>query len=549
MHFHIFGLANIPTRKENTYEPFTPLTWNMAKMLKAAGHHVTFYGVEGSDAPCDEMVEIVPEMPLSMKHGAPTVAWLNYRDEERWDLFVKNGQQALRQRHQAGDISLMSFGNYQKFVAEESPLHCEFLCGYSGIFSNYKVFPSRAWMHYLYGELKMEVRPNWYDVVIPHYLDPDDFPFQQQKEDYLLFMGRLCVEKGPDIALDIANRSGMKILVAGLDHISHTIPEWLTNSPANVEFLGYIDTTRRLELMQRAKALIHPCRYIEPFGMVLIEALACGTPVIASDWGGPPEIIEEGITGFCCRDMGEFLAAVSRLDTINPVDCRRATLKNHSLSVAYPRYIKYFQRLQRTLGKGWYETQQETWRGPAIVSHVRKMGNGRLRGAEIGVSEGALSGYLLRELPNLCLDMIDPWETDLDYAKTGDEIATRSVERRQQDKSQAIRVTDCASDRRRILQMNSEKASRHVADGELDFVFIDADHSAAAVAKDLRLWARKVRRGGLICGHDYKHEGFPQWGVARAVDEYAKKVSQTVELGADWTWFLKKKDSTFAEAG
>ena len=146
MRFHVFGLANIPTRKENTYEPFTPLIWNMAKMLHDHGHHVTFYGAAGSDAPCTDMVTIVPAdlLPggLVMEaHGTPAAAWKNDANAPTWQAFVANGRRELRARYRTGDIALISFGRYQKFVEEEARLSCEFICGYSGIFAHHKVFP------------------------------------------------------------------------------------------------------------------------------------------------------------------------------------------------------------------------------------------------------------------------------------------------------------------------------------------------------------------------------------------------------------------------
>lgn len=537
MRFHIFGLANIPTRKENTYEPFTPLVWNMAKMLKDHGHHVTFYGCEGSDAPCDEMVNLVQEMPLIFKNGAPTQAWLNYRDADRWSIFCDRGRMELRQRYSSDDISLLSFGNYQKFVADESTLHCEFLCGYSGIFSYYKVFPSYNWMHFLYGQLNMESRPNWYDCVIPHYLDLSDFQVQEKKDDYLLFMGRLCTEKGPDVAVDIANRSGMRIVVAGVDHITNDIPEWLPKIP-KAEYVGYVDPATRLSLMRGARALIHPCRYIEPFGMVAIEALACGTPVIASDWGGLPEIIEQGVTGYCCRDMKDFLEAVSNIDRIDPLACRLSVEKRNSLDSAYDSYMRYFSRLQRTLGEGWYGTSEKAWRGPEIESRLPN--DKLLRGVEIGVDRGKLSSYLFRNLPMLYLSMVDTWsvfDKETSYAKSGDEITQRSQERRDQDRLLAMIGTEFASDRRTILCMTSENALKEIEDGSLDFAILDADHSYEGIKSDFA-WMKKVKSGGLFCGHDYNNPGFPQWGVTKAVDELRDSGFEVV-LGADFTWFVR----------
>ena len=547
MRFHLFGLANIPTCKKNTYEPMTPLIWNMAKMLKDNGHHVTFYGAEGSDAPCDEMVVIVPKdlLPLGLvigDCGVPAAAWKNDVRSPTWQSFINMGRLALRQRYRMGDISLISFGQYQRFVSEESNLFCEFICGYSGIFSYHKVFPSYAWMHYLYGELKMERCPNWIDAVIPHYLDLDDFQLQEKKGDYLLCLGRLDMDKGTDIAISIAKNSGQKIIVAGVDMVTHDIPDWLKNlaEGVDVEFTGYVDLETRLKLLRGAKALVHPCRWLEPFGMVLIEALACGTPIIASDWGALPEIIQQGVTGFYCRDMDEFVTAVANVGNLNPLDCRRVAEEKYSLQVAYENYMQYFKRLSKLLGGGWYETRG-TWRGPELAKRLAKLQSDQLVGAEIGVDRGSLSGYLLSELPNLNLTMVDTWgvfSNDSEYFKSGDSVAYRSQAQRDIDLLETFRVTNHAPNRRHIRRMTSEEASKTIPDKSLDFVFIDADHSYEGISTDIRLWAPKVRTGGLLCGHDYMLSYYPTWGVTRAVDEYAVEVNQTVQRGADWTWFI-----------
>jgi hypothetical protein len=548
MRFHLFGLANIPTCKENTYEPMTPLIWNMAKMLKDHGHYVIFYGAEGSNPPCDEMVNVVPAslLPdgLTMgAYGVPAAAWHNDGNSPTWQSFVNVGRQALRQRYQTGDISLISFGRYQTFVAQESRLACEFMVGYSGIFHWHKVFPSQAWMHYLYGELKMERKPNWMDAVIPHYLDLNDFQVQEKKEDYLLCLGRIDRDKGTDIAIDIANRSGMKIIVAGVDMVTHDIPDWVKNLPGNVEFTGYVDVEARKKLLQGAKALIHPCRWLEPFGMVLIEALACGTPIIASDWGALTEIIEQGVTGYRCRDMEDFVTAVAKVSELDPWECRRSVSERYSLQVAYPQYEQYFRRLQKLLGGGWYETRG-LWRGPDVAEWVSYLQHGKepIYGAEIGVDRGELSGYLLSALPELQLTLVDTWEvfpTDSTYVASNDGINNRSQEQRDEDLAETLRVTSHSADRRKIMRMTSFVAAQEVPDGSLDFVFIDASHAYEDVIADIRLWAPKIRSGGLLCGHDYGMEAYyPQWGVTRAVDEYAAEVNQTVERGADWTWFI-----------
>jgi glycosyltransferase involved in cell wall biosynthesis len=526
----------------------TPLVYNMCKMLYDNGHHVTFYGAAGSNPPCSEFVEIVPQELIAAglvvnEFGVPVAAWKNDPKSPAWQSFVAKGRLALRERYRMGDISLISFGRYQTFVAEESTLSCEVIVGYSGFFSWHKVFPSHAWRHYLYGELKMERHPNWADTVIPHYLDLNDFPYQEKKDDYLLCLGRLDRDKGTDLAIDIANRSGQRIIVAGADMVTHDIPDWLKNLPGNIEFTGYIGVEKRLELLRGAKALLHPCRWLEPFGMVLIEALACGTPIITSNWGAPTEIVQQGVTGFCCEDMEEFVDAVGKVSSLKTLDCRRDAETRFSLEAAYPQYLRYFRRMEKLLGGGWYETRG-TWRGPAVAERVAPLQrDGNLFGAEIGVDRGSLAGYLLRELPNLSLYMIDTWAMfpeDSSYAKSGDGVITRTQAQRDEDLVTTMRVTKNASTRRCIMQCTSEEAAKEILDGSLDFVFIDADHSYEGVTDDIKRWKDKVRSGGFLCFHDYGMEiWYPDWGVTSAVDEFAKSLGQAVDRGADWTAFVR----------
>jgi len=519
-------------------------------MLRRNGHHVTFYGTAGSNVDCDEFVEVVAANTMSpvLQPGPAGVnnriAWNNDIGGPQWSEFIARGRAELTRRYRTGDISLISFGFYQRFVEEVSELSCEFAAGYSGIFAHHKVFPSYAWQNYLYGELKMERKPNWTDAVIPHWVSPTEFPFQPKKDDYLLFCGRLCMEKGPDIAIDIANRTGHRIVVAGVDEATLDVPDWLRKLPGKVEFVGFVDPKRRTELMAGAKALLHPCRYIEPFGLVLIEAMACGTPVICSDFGAMPEIVQNGVTGFRCREMGAFCGAVARLDAVSPAACRARVDEHYSESAVYPLYRAYFRQLLRLLGGGWYE-MRGTWHGEALVERCRRLVpvNGPLVGAEIGVDRGGLSGHLLRELPGLTLHMVDTWATpapDSSYVKSGDGCAMKSQEQRDGDKRRCMEVTDFAADRRIVHIGDSVGAAKAIKDGELDFAFIDADHSYEGVSADIAAWWPKVRSGGVFCGHDYEHPAGEKWGVKRAVEEFAAKAGLRVELGAGYTWFVAK---------
>lgn len=173
------------------------------------------------------------------------------------------------------------------------------------------------------------------------------------------------------------------------------------------------------------------------------------------------------------------------------------------------------------------------------ASILRRLPDGPVRGAEVGVFGGALSARLLSR-PDLQLTMIDSWEGDgAAYADGNDWHATLSQDQQDRYYWAAVSATAGASDRREIIKARSLDAAKQIADASLDFVFLDADHSAHAVAADISAWLPKVKPGGLICGHDYGHALFP--GVKLAVDAFALASGAKIETGGDYTWFARCK--------
>ena len=362
MRFHLFGLAHIPVMWDRCCCPFTTLIFNMAKMIRAAGHELVLYGAAGTNIDCDEFVEIVGENTLRTQYrpnepGAIKWRWTQRKDEPVWKEHTARGREELARRFRGGDVALITFGNFQTFIPKEAETAAEIICGYSGVFHERKVFPSYSWMHYLYGEMKMETKPEWMDMVIPHYLDPTDFAWKKEKDDYLLFLGRLNPVKGPDIACDIARATGLPLVIAGRSEGGEDRPGWLKQKAKghDIRLIGAVDHEERNRWLAGAKALLCPARWLEAFGMTTIEAFACGTPVISSDWGAFTETVDHGVTGFRCRDMEQFVTAVDRLDEIDPADCRLRAETNYSLDVTWPRYETYFRRILKVRHPvGWY---------------------------------------------------------------------------------------------------------------------------------------------------------------------------------------------------
>jgi len=161
---------------------------------------------------------------------------------------------------------------------------------------------------------------------------------------------------------------------------------------------------------------------------------------------------------------------------------------------------------------------------------LKRLPEGHVIGAEIGVFSGATSERLLKR-EDLTLYMVDPWTC---FVADGIVIATDADQEKNMNAAKA--ATEFAFVRRNILRMGSTTASEVLDDESLDFVFIDGDHSYNAVSSDIKHWMPKLKKGGLLCGHDY---GNPDYAfgaeVKRAVDHLPD-----VELGGDFTWFVRK---------
>jgi glycosyltransferase involved in cell wall biosynthesis len=256
----------------------------------------------------------------------------------------------IAKRAEQKDFLCIIGGYAQKQIADALPhmMAVEFGVGYGGSFSQYRVFESYAWMHLCYGSAKggdpHGVDGNWWDTVIPGYLDPDQFPFSAEKDDYYLFIGRLVDRKGYRIAADVCFDLGKKLIVAGQG-----------TPPIGTEYVGVVDPVVRGKLMSRAKAVFVPTIYIEPFGNVNIEAQACGTPVITTDWGAFTETVVDGMTGFRCRTFGEFKRAALEVEKLDPYSIRDRAVSKYSLEAIGKRYEDYFTRLLHLWDDGWYE--------------------------------------------------------------------------------------------------------------------------------------------------------------------------------------------------
>lgn len=186
-----------------------------------------------------------------------------------------------------------------------------------------------------------------YIANIYHGIELDKFTYQPESGSYLLYFGRIHRDKGTAEAIEIARRSGMPLLIAGIiqdqDYYDRYVAPHLEEE--KIVYLGSVGPEQRNKLLGGAYALLHPINFNEPFGLSVIEAQACGTPVIAFPRGSMREVIQDGSSGFLVEDID---AAVNRLENISLLrrsDCRRWVENNFSQEHMIEEYIKVYQKI------------------------------------------------------------------------------------------------------------------------------------------------------------------------------------------------------------
>jgi glycosyltransferase involved in cell wall biosynthesis len=189
---------------------------------------------------------------------------------------------------------------------------------------------------------------NWQGTV-QHGLPLDLLHFHPGGGDYLAFVGRISPEKRVDRAIEIARRSGWPLKIAAkIDKVDREYHDRvirpLLDTPG-VEYVGEICEQEKDDFLGNAAALLFPIDWPEPFGLVMIEALACGAPVVAWRCGSVPEVIEHGVTGFICEDIDEAVEAVKLAVRLDRGDCRRAFETRFSVRRMAADYVRIFERL------------------------------------------------------------------------------------------------------------------------------------------------------------------------------------------------------------
>lgn len=339
-----YGITDLRYRME----PFNIAVHKFITNMTARGWDCVHYGHELANVDCENVPvisaqELVPQGDdeLFLHHEKiPGIDLAN--------LAGARANQQLTQRCKPNDIVLCFYGRGNQPAVENlnGVYVCEPSIGYNSasIFAPYRVFTSYAVMHYYYGLQQQINSPSWFDAVIPNAFSIDEFEYSENKQDYLLYQGRVIASKGVDLAIQVAEQTGHRLIIAGTGSLRDL---GYQSVPKHVEMFGYANAEQRKILLRDAKALIAPTYYIEPFGNMVVESLLSGTPVISSDWGGFVDTNPQGITGYRCRDFDEFITAVANLDLIKHENCRDWATARYSEQVVHDQFDTYLTKLHR----------------------------------------------------------------------------------------------------------------------------------------------------------------------------------------------------------
>lgn len=352
---HLFGLPHTITHSRFSTCAFTGKIQRFAPMMRSVGYEVIHYGVEGAATGANEQVDVMPRARW-LELGGREPDGRQYGDLIRPEgpLYLEFNYslgRALAERVQPEDIICLPFGSVHHDGLKNlipKATRVEIGVGYPAACEQFRVYESYAWMHYHLGR---EQRPDGSDYwwVIPNSYDPNDWPLGNGAGNYLLYFGRLNRDKGLDVVWEVARaRPDLKVVLCGQGDAS----PWTTLP--NIEVRAPLHGDGRAELLGNARAVLMPTRYIEPFGGVAVEAMLCGTPVLASDWGAFAETIIPGQNGYRCHTMRDWLAAVDVSPHMQRPFIQDAAAGRYSMWIVAHQYDRMFRQLADLRGAGWY---------------------------------------------------------------------------------------------------------------------------------------------------------------------------------------------------
>ena len=217
---------------------------------------------------------------------------------------------------------------------------------YDGLSDFYSRFPKTHYVTISDFQRRLEKMPNV--QTIHHGIDPDSCTLAEEKQDYLAFLGRIAPIKGTHTAIEVAKKSGIPLKIAGevqpmyQEYFKQQIEPHIDGK--FIQYIGEVDRLAKNDLLSKARALLFPIQWDEPFGLVMIEAMVCGTPVLAFSGGSVPEIVRDGVSGWICRSADE-MSQHARNVAIDASVVQEYVKEHFSLGRMTDRYLELYQQI------------------------------------------------------------------------------------------------------------------------------------------------------------------------------------------------------------
>lgn len=356
MRLHILGLAHTITSPHFSHCAFTGKILRFIPMMQSVGYEVVHYGNGSPNLSCRH-VEVFSETELQNLLGHSN----SPENTQFFDKDINNSELRLEYNRRLkellktdlDDIICLPFGwAHNEALVDNPNIKVETGVGYVGPQTTpFRVFESNVFMHYLMG--KYNTNGSDYHWVIPNYFNLSEWSTDLNSQgEYFLYFGRIMESKGLSIIVELAKRRpDLEFLLCGQGDPTPymTVP--------NIKYHLPVYGENRKKIYENAKAVLMPTRYIEPFGGVSVEAQLCGKPVFASSFGAFGETIDNGKTGFLCRTLGDWMAALNMVNRFNFNKIRRwaEQFDMYILAQKYDLVFKQVQNLRTT--EGWYSSQ------------------------------------------------------------------------------------------------------------------------------------------------------------------------------------------------
>lgn len=315
------------------------VVYELTEELIKRGHEVTLFA-SGNSLTSAKLISIYPkslrEVRLEDLYGNNTLTMLNigtaYQMQGDFDIIHDhNGYTSLPTANISNTPVVMTYhGNFSPEVRRS----------YQMLRKPYVVSISKAQVQGIEG---LNLAGNVYNG-----LSMENYPFSETRDEYLLFVGRISLEKGVHHAIEVALHLNLPLIIAAkldtidMPYFKQYIGPRLSE---NIRWIGEVDEEERNKLMSKALCFLHPVTWKEPFGLTLIESMACGCPVVAFKKGSIPEIVTNGKTGFVVSDLQEMIEAVKKINSIKRDYCRKYALENFNAQLMAARYEKIYQKI------------------------------------------------------------------------------------------------------------------------------------------------------------------------------------------------------------